>query len=206
MPAHARSVVQVIVLIAGSALLTGYGLVTLGGWGELRRIVGSEMFNLWKPLVPDGQFKVIGRTMPRLDIPSKVNGSAVFGLDVRFPGMKYAAVRLAPKVGQTLATVGTPPAGVQVVRLLDRVEAQIARMHDQIRRIGAHLGEERLEIGLEIRFAPRQMRVGHLNQAERHGLSLLARPPCRGRAPPEVNPCASCPRTPPWERGSSISI
>ena len=46
--------VQVLVLILGSALLTGYGLAELGGWGELRRICGSEMFNLWKPLIPAG--------------------------------------------------------------------------------------------------------------------------------------------------------
>jgi solute:Na+ symporter, SSS family len=46
--------VQVVVLIIGSALLTVYGLNYLGGWGELRRIAGSEMFNLWKPLIPAG--------------------------------------------------------------------------------------------------------------------------------------------------------
>ncbi len=46
--------VQVVVLICGSLLLTVYGLVKLGGWGELRSICGSEMFNLWKPLVPAG--------------------------------------------------------------------------------------------------------------------------------------------------------
>jgi solute:Na+ symporter, SSS family len=46
--------VQVVVLIGGSALLTGYGLLKLGGWGELRRLCGPEMFNLWKPLIPHG--------------------------------------------------------------------------------------------------------------------------------------------------------
>jgi len=46
--------VQVVVLIVGSALLTGYGLAELGGWSELRRICGSDMFNLWKPLIPAG--------------------------------------------------------------------------------------------------------------------------------------------------------
>lgn len=46
--------VQVSVLILGSALLTGYGLMELGGWSELKRICGSEMFNLWKPLTPPG--------------------------------------------------------------------------------------------------------------------------------------------------------
>jgi solute:Na+ symporter, SSS family len=46
--------VQVLVLICGSALLTGYGLNKLGGWSELRHFCGSEMFNLWKPLTPAG--------------------------------------------------------------------------------------------------------------------------------------------------------
>lgn len=46
--------VQVTVLILGSALLTIYGLITLGGWGQLKAICGSEMFNLWKPLTPVG--------------------------------------------------------------------------------------------------------------------------------------------------------
>ncbi len=46
--------VQVTVLIVGSAMLTIYGLITLGGWSELKEICGSEMFNLWKPLTPPG--------------------------------------------------------------------------------------------------------------------------------------------------------
>lgn len=46
--------VQVVVLIIGSASLTFYGLSRLGGWGELRHIAGSDMFNLWKPLIPAG--------------------------------------------------------------------------------------------------------------------------------------------------------
>jgi SSS family solute:Na+ symporter len=46
--------VQVVVLIFGSALLTIYGLQTLGGWGELKAICGPAMFDLWKPLTPDG--------------------------------------------------------------------------------------------------------------------------------------------------------
>src|SRR5690606_52892 len=45
---------QAFVLIAGSLLLTLFGLQALGGWGELRAVLGSDMFNLWKPLVPAG--------------------------------------------------------------------------------------------------------------------------------------------------------
>jgi SSS family solute:Na+ symporter len=46
--------VQVFILILGSALLTFYGLNKLGGWSELRHWCGSDMFNLWKPLIPAG--------------------------------------------------------------------------------------------------------------------------------------------------------
>jgi SSS family solute:Na+ symporter len=45
---------QTLVLVLGSVLVTIFGLKALGGWGELRAVAGSEMFNLWKPLVPDG--------------------------------------------------------------------------------------------------------------------------------------------------------
>ena len=46
--------VQTVVLVFGSALVTIFGLKALGGWGQLREIVGSDMFNLWKPLIPEG--------------------------------------------------------------------------------------------------------------------------------------------------------
>lgn len=46
--------IQTVILILGSVLVTVYGLDALGGWDELKRIAGSEMFNLWKPLVPAG--------------------------------------------------------------------------------------------------------------------------------------------------------
>jgi solute:Na+ symporter, SSS family len=45
---------QTIVLIVGSMMVTYFGLQAIGGWGSLREIVDPEMFNLWKPLVPEG--------------------------------------------------------------------------------------------------------------------------------------------------------
>ncbi len=45
---------QTIILIIGSALLTMFGLQKLGGWSELHAVLGSDMFNLWKPLIPAG--------------------------------------------------------------------------------------------------------------------------------------------------------
>lgn len=46
--------VQTAVLVLGSLLLTIYGLRALGGWDELRAVLGPEMFNLWKPIIPEG--------------------------------------------------------------------------------------------------------------------------------------------------------
>ena len=45
---------QTVILVVGSMLVTIYGLQALGGWSELRAVGDSEMFNLWKPLVPEG--------------------------------------------------------------------------------------------------------------------------------------------------------
>ena len=45
------------------------------------------------------RYRFVGKPMPRLDIPAKVNGSAVYGTDVRLPGMLYAAVSQSPVFG-----------------------------------------------------------------------------------------------------------
>lgn len=45
---------QTFVKIIGAILVTYFGLKALGGWDRLHEIVGSEMFNLWKPVVPEG--------------------------------------------------------------------------------------------------------------------------------------------------------
>lgn len=45
---------QTFILVAGSALLTWFGLRELGGWGGLRAALDPDLFNLWKPLIPEG--------------------------------------------------------------------------------------------------------------------------------------------------------
>jgi solute:Na+ symporter, SSS family len=45
---------QTLVLVFGSFLVLIYGLEAVGGWSRLVEIAGDEMFNLWKPLVPEG--------------------------------------------------------------------------------------------------------------------------------------------------------
>jgi isoquinoline 1-oxidoreductase beta subunit len=45
------------------------------------------------------QFRLLGRPLPRLDIPDKVDGSAVFGIDVQLPGLLTATVVRCPTFG-----------------------------------------------------------------------------------------------------------
>ncbi len=52
-------VLQTIVLIIGSLAITFVGLTKIGGWGQLREVCGSEMFNLWKP-IDDPKFPWLG--------------------------------------------------------------------------------------------------------------------------------------------------
>jgi isoquinoline 1-oxidoreductase subunit beta len=51
------------------------------------------------PLKKEGDFRYIGKPVPRVDIPSKVKGSAVFGLDVSVPGMHFAVFARPPAYG-----------------------------------------------------------------------------------------------------------
>lgn len=50
-------------------------------------------------------WKLIGSSAQRLDVPAKTNGTAQYGLDVRLPGMLYAAVRMCPMLGGAPAVV-----------------------------------------------------------------------------------------------------
>ena len=59
---------------------------------------------------PD-EFRIMGTSVPRRDIPSKVDGSAVFGIDADLPNMKHAAVKAAPVFGGKV--VGFDEASVQ---------------------------------------------------------------------------------------------
>jgi isoquinoline 1-oxidoreductase subunit beta len=78
---------------------------------------------------PD-EFKVVGRSMPRVDTAAKVTGAAVFGIDVRLPGMRHAAVAAAPSFGGKLGSVDArnahAVAGFEKVVELDDAVAVIA--------------------------------------------------------------------------------
>src|SRR5882672_5746328 len=49
-------------------------------------------------------YKIVGQRLPRLDTPSKVKGEAVFGIDFRLPGMKFAVLARCPTIGGKAAS------------------------------------------------------------------------------------------------------
>lgn len=55
------------------------------------------------PLKDPKEFRIIGRRVPRTDSPEKVDGSAIFGLDVSVPGMLHAVVARSPVFGGSVA-------------------------------------------------------------------------------------------------------
>ena len=49
-------------------------------------------------------YKIVGQRLARVDSPAKVKGEAVFGIDFRMPGMKFALLSRCPTIGGKVAT------------------------------------------------------------------------------------------------------
>lgn len=62
------------------------------------------------PLKSTDQFTVIGQPIPRVDIPAKVQGAAIYGYDMRVPGMKYGAIARPPTIEGKLKSAAAGPA------------------------------------------------------------------------------------------------
>lgn len=82
------------------------------------------------PLKKTSEFKIIGKPMPRLDTPIKVDGRAVFGIDIRMPGLLVATVIHPPVFGTKAVSFDTSRAkalsGVRHVIAIDRGIAVVA--------------------------------------------------------------------------------
>ncbi|HZX85877.1 MAG TPA: molybdopterin cofactor-binding domain-containing protein, partial [Reyranella sp.] len=87
-------------------------------FGELVDHVGDLSSMPAPALKKPSEFKLIGKPLPRLDIPAKVLGVATFGIDVRRPDLLYAAVLNAPTFGGSATgfkVKGKLPKGVETV-------------------------------------------------------------------------------------------
>jgi isoquinoline 1-oxidoreductase beta subunit len=70
-------------------------------YGELAQTAASlpELNIAAVALKDPSEFKVIGTSIPRLDVPPKVDGSAVYGMDLKVPDMLYAVIARCPTFG-----------------------------------------------------------------------------------------------------------
>lgn len=73
-------------------------------FGELATAAATVRLSAEPAIKRPAEFTLIGRRLPRLDTPAKVDGSAGFGIDTRLPGMVFAAVRTCPVIGGRVRT------------------------------------------------------------------------------------------------------
>ena len=79
------------------------------GYGELAAAAAEYAPSAHPKLKSASEFRFIGRPVPRLDIPAKVNGSTHYGIDTQFPDMYYAAIRISPVFGGKLVSLDEAP-------------------------------------------------------------------------------------------------
>ena len=82
--------------------------------------------NLKPAMKSPADYKIVGKAMPRLDIPEKVTGAAKFGMDIIVPGMKYAAIAQAPIYGARATSVKDPDNAAQKIVNLDDAVVVVA--------------------------------------------------------------------------------
>jgi isoquinoline 1-oxidoreductase beta subunit len=95
-------------------------------YGELAAGAAQRSLSSDPVLKTRDQYKLIGKPVTRRDIPAKVDGSAVYGIDFTLPDMRIATIAAAPVRGGTLISVDEAPAlavnGVeQVIKLPNAV-------------------------------------------------------------------------------------
>jgi isoquinoline 1-oxidoreductase subunit beta len=113
-----------------STLTANDGKVTGGGksatYGELAESAAKFPVPEKPKLKDPKDFRIVGQRVKRLDTPSKTNGTAEFGIDVKLPGMVYASLAQCAVIGGTVksfdaAKAKAMPGVIDVVQIPDGV-------------------------------------------------------------------------------------
>ena len=100
-------------------------------YAELAEAAGKLDVPSDPPLKSPEDYKLVGKSIPRLDLPDKVRGSAQFGIDVRLPGMLFATVRQSPVFeGEILSYDEAAAKNVRGVKAVVKVPNGIAVVAD----------------------------------------------------------------------------
>jgi isoquinoline 1-oxidoreductase subunit beta len=103
-------------------------------YGELAADAAKLPLPAGVALKAPADFKLIGKPAKRLDTPAKVNGTAVYGIDARPPGVKIATLAQSPVFGGRVKNVDdTAAKAVKGVR-------QIVRLDDAVAVVADHMG------------------------------------------------------------------
>jgi isoquinoline 1-oxidoreductase subunit beta len=114
-PAQECTAANGVITHKGSNRSTTYGKVA----EEASKVESPKEIQLKDPK----DWKIIGKGVKRLDTPDKVTGKAVYGIDVRLPGMLYAAIKACPVNGGKLNSFDAAKiAGNKGVRKVVKVE------------------------------------------------------------------------------------
>jgi len=104
------------------------------GYGELAAEAAKAPVPASVVLKSPDEFKLIGTPAKRLDTPSKVNGTAQYGIDARPPGVKFATLAQSPVTGGRVKSLDDAAArAVKGVR-------QIVRLDDAVAVVADHMG------------------------------------------------------------------
>jgi len=137
--------------VAKGSRITHAGSGRSATYGELARAAATQPVPTSPALKNHDSFTIRRTAAKRLDIPAKVDGSAIYAIDFTTPGMLYAAVEIAPVQGGTLVSVDTAPAdtmpGVKKVVKLDDAVAVVADSFWRARRALAALKPEFSDAG-----------------------------------------------------------
>jgi isoquinoline 1-oxidoreductase subunit beta len=95
-------------------------------FGELAAAASRYSPSSHPALKPRSEYTLVGKAIPRIDIPAKVNGATQYGIDVQVPGMQYAAIKISPIFGGKLisvneASIASNPGIKKVIKLDDAV-------------------------------------------------------------------------------------
>lgn len=95
----------------GKSMLWGYGDLAVAAAGPAAQALLPNSI----PLTDPANFRIIGQSVARVDIPLKVNGSAKYGIDVWSPDMVFGVIKHCPTIGGVLAKTPTKPASAIAV-------------------------------------------------------------------------------------------
>ncbi len=123
------------------------GRVVSGGqsysFGDFAALANTRPIPEMAPLTPAGSFQFIGKERSRIDAGPKVDGTALFGIDVDFPGLKRAVLKRCPVAGGRVksfdATAAGAMPGVLKVVQIDSGVAVVAERYWQARQAADQL-------------------------------------------------------------------